>query len=138
MIKIELFHSQWDIFKQMYYHNTWGELLVLHQGTQASITVNGALLSFAKILVPLGRTTVQTTEQKKHNMGFGLQEKQKEKISDHNVHRNIEFRTWDLDLVLEYVCGDISKALFNPANCDGRPSPLTVHGAQRETSSPAG
>lgn len=44
----------------------WGELLVLHQGTQALITVSGAsfvfLIFFAKTLVPLGSTAVQTTE----------------------------------------------------------------------------
>lgn len=45
----------------------WGELLVLHQGTQALITVSGAsfvflIFFFAKTLVPLGSTAVQTTE----------------------------------------------------------------------------
>lgn len=49
-------------FQHLYHHDTWGELLVLHQGTQALITVSGALFFSVKTLVPLGSTTVQTTE----------------------------------------------------------------------------
>lgn len=46
----------------LYFHDTWGKILILHQGTQALIAIRGALLFFLP-LVPLGSSTVQSKKK---------------------------------------------------------------------------
>lgn len=94
----------------------WGELLVLHQGTQALITVSGASFVFL-IFLPRhwSHLAVQLyklqnkNKPKKHKIGHCMiiTKGNLKEFGSINVHSNIEFRSWDLHLcrVLQYGRG---------------------------------